>query len=279
VTGDPADGPVADGAPIIHPTAIIEDGAEIGAGARIGPYCTIGPHVRLGEAVELIGHVSLAGHTSIGAGTRIWPFASIGHQPQDLKFAGEISRLEIGAKNMIREHVTMNPGTEGGGLVTRIGDGNLFMVGVHVGHDCRIGSNIVFANNATLAGHVEIGDGAILGGLSAVHQHVRIGRLAILGGMAGLERDLIPFGSAIGNRAELGGLNIIGLRRHGFDREAIHGLRDAYRAIFRGEGSLVERAEKAARQWEGVAPVEEMTRFILGESARSFATPRAGGSQ
>lgn len=275
-----SDDPAAEGRATIHPTAIIEKGARIGAGVHIGPYCTIGPHVELGERVELIGHVSLAGHTSIGDGTRIWPFASIGHQPQDLKFAGEVSRLEIGRDNVIREHVTMNPGTAGGGLVTRIGDGNLFMVGVHIGHDCRVGSKIVFANNATLAGHVEVGDGAILGGLSAVHQFVRIGRLAILGGMAGLERDLIPFGSAIGNRAALGGLNVIGLRRNGFDRETIHAMREAYRAIFdEGQGTLLERAEDAARRWEGVTPVEEVTRFILADSARSFCTPRAGGGK
>ena len=260
----------------IHPTAIVDDGARLGANVRIGPYCTVGYHVELGDGVELVSHVAVTGHTRIGAATRIWPFASIGHRPQDLKYAGETSYLEIGSGNMIREHVTMSPGTAGGGLKTRVGDRGLFMVGAHVGHDCRIGSNVVMANNATLAGHVEIGDFAILGGLSAVHQHVRIGRHAIIGGMTGVDRDVIPFGSAIGNRAELGGLNITGLRRRGFDHQTIHALREAYRAIFFGEGSLAERAADAARRWEGVGPVQELAGFILADTARSFCTPRAG---
>lgn len=258
----------------IHPTAIVEDGARIGADVHIGAYCVVGSSVELGDGVELVSHVVVAGHTRIGPGTRVWPFASLGHRPQDLKFAGETSSLEIGANNMIREHVTMNPGTTGGGLVTRVGDGGLFMVGAHVGHDCRIGSNVIMANNATLAGHVEIGDNAILGGLSAVHQFVRVGPHAMVGGMTGVEKDVIPYGSVIGNRAELGGLNIVGLRRRGFDRAAIHALREAYRAVFRGEGSLGERAAAAAARWPDVAPVQEMTAFILADTARSFCTPR-----
>lgn len=259
----------------IHPTAIVEDGASIGAGVRVGPFCLVGPEVELGDGVELVSHVAVAGRTRIGQGTCVWPFASLGHRPQDLKFAGEASSLEIGARNMIREHVTMNPGTAGGGLVTRVGDGGLFMVGVHVGHDCQVGNNVILANNATLAGHVRIGDFAVLGGLSAVHQHVRIGAHAMVGGMSGVEKDVIPYGSVIGNRAELGGLNVIGLRRRGFDRETIHALREAYRAVFFGEGSLAERAAAAARRWEGVTPVQEMVGFILADTARSFCTPRA----
>ena len=259
----------------VHPTSIVEDGARIGADVRVGPFCTVGADVELGDGVELVSHVAVAGHTRIGAGTRVWPFASLGHRPQDLKFAGETSYLEIGAGNMIREHVTMSPGTTGGGLATRIGDGGLFMVGSHVGHDCRIGDNVIMANNATLAGHVELGDFAVLGGLSAVHQFVRIGAHAMVGGMTGVEKDVIPFGSVIGNRAELGGLNVVGLRRRGFDRAAIHALREAYRAVFRGEGSLAERAAAAARRWEAVAPVQEMTAFILADTSRSFCTPRA----
>ena len=259
----------------IHPTAIVEEGARIGANARIGPYCLVGPDVELGEAVELHSHVVVTGHTRIGPRTRIWPFASIGHRPQDLKFAGETSYLEIGADNMIREHVTMNPGTTGGGLTTRVGDGGLFMMSSHVGHDCKVGDKVIFANNATLAGHVEIGDFVLLGGLSAVHQFVRIGAHAIVGGMSGVEKDVIPFGAVIGNRAELGGLNLVGLRRRGFDRETVQALREAYRAVFFGEGSLAERAAAAARHWEGVGAVQEMTGFILADSARSFCTPRA----
>ena len=258
----------------IHPTAIVEDGARLGSGVRIGPYCVVGGQVELCDGVELVSHVAVAGHTRIGAGTTVWPFASLGHRPQDLKFAGETSSLEIGADNMIREHVTMNPGTTGGGLVTRVGDGGLFMVGAHVGHDCRIGNNVIMANNATLAGHVEIGDNVILGGLSAVHQFVRIGPHAMVGGMTGVEKDVIPYGSVIGNRAELGGLNIVGLRRRGFDRAAIHALREAYRAIFSGQGSLAERAAAAAARWPDIAPVQEMTAFILADTSRNFCTPR-----
>ena len=260
----------------IHPTAIIEDGARIGSDVRIGPYSLIGPDVELGPEVELFSHVVVTGHTRIGAGTRIWPFASIGHRPQDLKYAGETSYLEIGARNMIREHVTMNPGTTGGGLTTRVGDGGLFMMGAHVGHDCRLGNNVIMANNATLAGHVEIGDFAFLGGLCAVHQFVRIGAHAMIGGMSGVEKDVIPFGTVIGNRAELGGLNIVGLRRRGFDRETIHAIRDAYREIFYGPGSLHERATVAGQRHPDAAPVQEMVAFILADTSRNFCTPRDG---
>ena len=260
----------------IHPTAIVEDGAELGNGVRIGPFCTIGPEVKLGDGVELISHVAVAGKTDIGGGTRIWPFASIGHQPQDLKYAGEESWLHIGANNMIREHVTMNPGTTGGGLHTRVGDCGLFMMGSHVGHDCIVGDNVIMANNATLGGHVEIGDFAILGGLSAVHQFARIGPHAMVGGMSGVEKDVIPFGSVIGNRAHLAGLNLIGLKRRGFDRETIHAIRNAYGAIFTGDGSLAERAARAAEAHKGVAPVEELTAFILADTSRNFCTPRDG---
>ena len=258
----------------IHPTAIVEDGARLGADVRIGPYCVVGANVVLGDGVELVSHVAVAGHTTIGQGTRIWPFASIGHQPQDLKFAGETSYLEIGAGNMIREHVTMNPGTEGGGYYTRVGDGGLYMMGCHVGHDCQIGDKVIMANNATLAGHVEVDDFAFLGGLCAVHQRVRIGPHAMVGGMSGVEKDVIPYGSVIGNRADLGGLNLIGLKRRGFDRETIHALRGAYREIFYGEGSLHDRAAAAAEAHAGNPAVREMTDFILADSARSFCTPR-----
>jgi UDP-N-acetylglucosamine acyltransferase len=258
----------------VHPTAIIEEGARIGAGVRVGPYSLIGAEVELCDGVELVSHVVVTGHTRVGEGTRIWPFASIGHRPQDLKYAGETSYLEIGARNMIREHVTMNPGTTGGGLTTRVGDGGLFMMGAHVGHDCRLGDHVIMANNATLAGHVEIGDFAFLGGLCAVHQFVRIGAHAMVGGMTGVEKDVIPFGTVIGNRAELGGLNIVGLRRRGFDRETIHALRDAYRAIFYGDGALHERAAAARERYPDAAPVQEMVSFILADTSRSFCTPR-----
>ena len=261
-------------APQIHSTAIVEDGATLGAGVKIGPFCIVGPDVTLGDEVELISHVTVAGHTRIGARTRIWPFASVGHQPQDLKYAGEVSYLEIGEDNMIREHATLNPWTSGGGLHTRVGNKCLFMMGSHVGHDCLVGNGVILANNATLAGHVEIDDFVILGGLSAVQQFTRVGKHVMVGGMSGVENDVIPFGSVIGNRASLGGLNLIGLKRRGFDRQTIHSLREAYRALFFGDGTLTERAAMVSEKFAGVEPVEEMTGFILADPGRNFCTPR-----
>ena len=190
---------------VIHPTAIVEPGARLAERVSIGPYCVVGAEVELQDGVELISHVAVAGRTVVGAETRVFPFASIGHQPQDLKYQGEPSRLEIGRRNIIREHVTMNPGTTGGGMLTRVGDGCLFMVGAHVAHDCAVGDSVIMANNATLAGHVRIGDFAILGGLSAVHQYVRIGKHAMIGGVTGVERDVIPYGQVVGDRARLVG--------------------------------------------------------------------------
>jgi len=258
----------------VHPTAIVAEGAEIGPDVTIGPYCVVGSGVSLAEGVTLESHVAVAGLTSIGPRTRIWPFASVGHQPQDLKYAGEETRLEIGADCMIREHATANPGTAGGGGVTRIGDRCLMMMGSHVGHDCQLGDGVILVNNATLAGHVEVGDHAVLGGLSAVHQFVRIGAHAMVGGMSGVEKDVIPFGSAIGNRADLGGLNIVGLKRRGFDRDEIHALRAAYRTIFGGPGSLQERALKAGAEHGGSASVQQVVAFITADSSRHFCTPR-----
>lgn len=258
----------------IHPTAIVEAGAMLGEGVRIGPFCVVGGNVTLDSGVELISHVAVAGNTHIGQDTRVWPFASIGHQPQDLKFSGEQSYLSIGRKCMIREHVTINPGTTGGGLHTRVGDNCLLMVGSHVGHDCKLGRGVILANNATLAGHVEVGDHAFLGGLSAVHQFVRIGAQSMTGGMSGVEKDVIPFGTVIGNRADLGGLNVVGLKRRGFDREALRELRSAYKAIFYGPGTLPERAEAAAEKFAHSEPVRQITAFILAGSKRKFCTPR-----
>ena len=259
----------------VHPTALVEPRAALGEAVSIGPYCVVGAEAELGDGVTLLSHVVVAGRTRIGARTRVWPFASLGHDPQDLKYAGEASRLEIGPDCMIREHVTANPGTEGGGMVTSIGAGCLLMVGAHVGHDCRIGDSVIMANNATLGGHVRVGDFAVLGGLSAVHQFARIGAHAMVGGMCGVEKDVIPFGSVLGNRAELGGLNLVGLKRRGFVREDIHALRQAYRAIFHGEGSLADRATRAAAEWGEVGVVREVTDFILADTSRSFCTPRA----
>ncbi len=222
----------------IHKTAIVEDGAKIGAGAKIGPFCMVGPEVELGEGCELVSHVAVAGQTTIGARTRIFPFASIGHIPQDLKYRGEPSTLTIGSDCTLREGVTMNPGTEGGGLKTVIGDRCAFLANSHVGHDTKVGNDVILSNNVMLAGHVTVGDFVIFGGGAAVIQFARVGSHAFVGGLTGLENDLIPYGMAMGNRAHLAGLNIIGLRRRGFTREQIHEIRRAYRLLFADEGTL-----------------------------------------
>jgi len=259
----------------IHPGSVISPGARLGNNITVGPFCTIGPNVQLSDDVVLVSHVSIGGRTSLGSGTRVFPFASIGMEPQDLKYHGEQSELIIGQNNVIREHVTMNPGTEGGGLVTRIGDNCLFMVGAHVAHDCQISDHVILVNNATLAGHVEIGDWAIVGGLSAVHQFVRIGRHAMIGGMTGVENDVIPYGSVIGNRARLSGLNIVGLRRRDFSRDEIHDLRKAYRLIFAHEGTLAERLEDVAEDFANNEPVMEIVSFIKQQSSRAICQPGA----
>jgi UDP-N-acetylglucosamine acyltransferase len=258
----------------IHPTAVIEPGARLAESARIGPYCVIGSEVELQDGVELVSHVAVAGRTVVGADTRIFPFASIGHQPQDLKYQGEKSRLEIGRRNIVREHVTMNPGTSGGGMLTKVGDGCLFMVGAHVAHDCRLGDHVIMANNATLAGHVVIGDYAILGGLSAVHQFVRIGKHAMIGGVTGVERDVIPYGQVVGDRARLAGLNIVGLQRRGFSREQVQALRTAYQMLFGEAGTLVERVDEVARQFIDVEPVRDIVEFIRADSQRGLCRPQ-----
>ena len=256
-----------------HPTAIVEDGARIGDNVTIGPYCVVGPEVELDAGVTLLSHVVVNGRTSVGANTRIFPFASIGLPPQDLKYKGEASRLEIGCNNIIREQVTMNPGTEGGGMVTRIGNNCLFMVGSHVAHDCQIGDHVILVNNATMGGHVEVGEWAILGGLSAVHQFVRVGRHAMVGGMSGVENDIIPYGSAMGNRARLSGLNVVGLKRRGFSREVIHALRNAYRLLFAPEGTMTERLNDVAELMPEIEPVMEIVQFIRADSSRSICQP------
>lgn len=263
--------------PQIHPTAIIENGAKLGAEVRIGPYCVVGSEVELGDKVELVSHVAVAGITSIGAETRIFPFASIGHQPQDLKYKGEPSRLVIGKRNLIREGVTMNPGTEGGGMLTQVGDGCLFMAGAHVAHDCRVGDNVIMANNATLAGHIDVGDFAFVGGLAAVHQFCRIGKHAMIGGMSGVEQDVIPYGMVTGNRAHLSGLNLVGLKRRGFDREQIHKLRAAYRLLFADEGTLAERLEDVAQLFADLEVVQDVVDFVRNASSRGICLPLPDG--
>jgi UDP-N-acetylglucosamine acyltransferase len=257
----------------IHPTAIVGSGARLGAGVRIGPFCTVGDDVVLGDNVELISHAVVTGRTTIGAQTRIYPFASIGHQPQDLKFHGEESYLEIGERNTIRESVTINPGTEGGGLYTRIGNDCLLMACSHVAHDCQVGNNVVLANYVGLAGHSIVGDHVGFGGICAVRQFVRIGHHAFIGAQSMIDADVIPYGLAVGNRARLGGLNLVGLKRRGFDREAIHSLRAAYRMIFSEEGTLRERVEDAAEMFKDKPLVQDVVNFITAED-RPLVQPR-----
>lgn len=262
--------------PGIHPTAIIEQGAKLGAGVKIGPFCVVGPEVALGEGVELVSHVVVAGTTAIGPRTRIFPFASIGHQPQDLKFHGEPCTLSVGADCIIREGVTMNPGTEGGGSQTVVGDRCAFLANSHVGHDCHVGNNVVFSNNVMLAGHCHVGDFAIIGGGAAVIQFARVGPHAFVGGMSGLENDLIPYGMALGNRAYLSGLNIVGLQRRGFSRNDIHDLRRAYRLLFAAEGTLMERLDDVAQEFSTHPIVQEIVAFIRQGGKRSLCTPKNG---
>jgi UDP-N-acetylglucosamine acyltransferase len=258
----------------IHPQAIVDPAARIGSSVVIGPFCVVGPDVVLEDGVRLHSHVVVEGRTRIGPGTQIFPFASIGHAPQDLKYHGEPSELIIGANNRIREHVTMNPGTEGGGMVTKVGDNCLFMMASHVAHDCIVGNNVILANNATLGGHVRVGDHAILGGLSAVHQFVRIGAHAMIGGMSGVEQDVIPFGLVMGERARLNGLNLVGLQRRGFDKEAIRTLRAAYKALFAADGTLAERIEQVGEEFGDQPVVGDILSFIRAEASRPICQPR-----
>jgi UDP-N-acetylglucosamine acyltransferase len=258
----------------IHPRAAIDPAAQLGAGVEVGPYSVIGPQVILHDSVKIQSHVVISGETEIGEGTEVFPFAALGGIPQDKKYKGERSRLAIGKRNVIREHVTMNGGTEGGGHLTQVGDGGLFMAGSHVAHDCRIGDNVILANHVTLAGHVTVEDFAILGGLSAVHQWARIGAYAFIGGMSGVENDVIPFGMALGNRAHLAGLNIVGLKRAGFEREQIHTLRKAYRLLFSAEGTLMERLDDVEKMFEAEAAVQRIVSFIRAQSDRAFCVPR-----
>lgn len=261
----------------IHPSAIVEPGAKIGAGSEIGPFCLVGPDAVLGQGVRLLSHVVIAGRTTIGDRTRVFPFASLGHEPQDLKFQGEPVSLTIGSDCTIREGVTMNPGTGGGGSITSVGDRCTFLANAHVAHDCRIGNNVIFSNGVLVAGHCTVGDHVIIGGGAGVHQFCRIGHHAFIGGLAGVENDIIPYGMALGNRAGLAGLNVIGMKRQQFSREQIQVLRHAYRLLFSNEGTLAERlvdieAEKVASD----ANVREIIAFIKAPSERSLCLPRSG---
>ncbi|MBB3710857.1 UDP-N-acetylglucosamine acyltransferase [Limimaricola variabilis] len=256
----------------IHPSAVIEDGARIGDDCRIGPFCHIGPQVVLESGVELKSHVVVTGDTVIGADTLVFPFAVIGEIPQDLKFGGEHTRLRIGARNRIREHVTINTGTAGGGGETRVGDDCLLMAGCHVAHDVMVGDRVILVNHAAVAGHCVIGDDVIVGGLCGIHQWVRIGRGAIIGAVTMVTNDVIPFGLVQGPRGRLDGLNLVGLKRRGTSREEIGALRAAFRALKEGEGTFHERAAGLG----GVESelVRELSDFVSAASDRQFLTPQ-----
>jgi UDP-N-acetylglucosamine acyltransferase len=256
----------------IHDKAHVESGAEIGAGCVIGPFAMVGGSVRLAERVEVKNHAVITGCTDIGDDTVVFPFAVLGEIPQDLKFSGEKTQLIIGKRNRIREHATMNTGTDGGGGVTRLGDDCLIMAGAHVAHDCQIGNRVILVNNAALAGHCILEDDVIVGGLSGVHQFVRIGHGAIIGAVTMVTADVIPHGLVQGPRGALDGLNLVGLKRRGVDKTEIAALRDLYAKL--GEGNFRESARKCAEGNDDGPLVREVLEFILGPSDRSFLTPR-----
>lgn len=259
----------------IHTTAIIGDNVTLADNVQIGAYCVLEGTISIGAGTRLISHVTVGGITKIGANCTIYPFTSLGHAPQDLKYAGEPSELTIGDNVVIREHVTMNPGTKTGAMITRVGNNCLFMVGSHVAHDCVVGNHVILANNATLAGHVEVGDHAIIGGLAAIHQFVRIGEHAIVGGMSGVEHDVIPYGSVMGERANLAGLNLVGLKRRGFDRESIHSLRNAYKMLFEDpNGTLAQRSDQTEKSFGHIAEVQQMLNFVKDKGSRSICVPK-----
>ncbi len=256
----------------IHPSAVVEEGARIGEGVVIGPFCHIGPEVVLHDRVELKSHVVVTGATEIGEETAVFSFAVIGEIPQDLKFKGEKTRLVIGKRNRIREHVTMNTGTEGGGGVTRVGDDGLFMAGCHVAHDVQVGDRVIIVNNAALAGHCVIEDDVIIGGLSGVHQWVRIGRGAIIGAVTMVTNDVIPYGLVQAPRGKLDGLNLVGLKRRGVKRDDITALRAAFQMLAQGEGAFQDRARRLGDETSSQY-VKEIVAFILGDSDRTVRTP------
>ena len=261
----------------IHPNAVIEDGARIAKNCAIGPFCVVGAGVQLGENTVLKSHVVITGNTQIGKDCTIYPFASIGHAPQDLKYKGEDNSLIIGDKNRIREHVTISPGTAAGGGITRIGNDNLLMVGCHIGHDCQIGNRIVFANNAIFGGHCVIEDEVIIGGQSAVHQFCRIGKGAIIGGFTGVDADILPYSMAVGERAHLQGLNLIGLKRRGVNNADIRQMMGALDGIFWGNFSVKDNVqnEKNRVETKDNTMVQEMLDFILADSKRPLTIPKS----
>ncbi|MGQ0565088.1 MAG: acyl-ACP--UDP-N-acetylglucosamine O-acyltransferase [Gemmobacter sp.] len=262
-----------DATAVIHPAALIEPGAVIGAGCWVGPFAVIGPEVTLGPGVTVKSHAVVTGWTDVGEGSTIFPFATVGEVPQDLKFAGERTRLTVGARCRIREGATLNTGTAGGGGVTRVGDDCLIMTGAHVGHDAQVGHRVILVNHVAIAGHCHLGDDVIVGGLSGVHQFVRIGRGAIIGAVTMVANDVIPFGLVQAPRGELDGLNLVGLKRRGVERAEIAALRAAYQMLAQGEGTFLDRARRLSDGTDS-PHVREVIDFILQDSDRSFLTPK-----
>ncbi len=261
------------GTALVHPSAFVEEGAEIGPECFVGPFCMVGAEVVLHRGVTLKSHAVVTGWTEIGEETVVFPFATVGEIPQDLKFRGERTRLVVGARCRIREGATLNTGTEGGGGVTRVGNDCLLMTGAHVGHDAVLGDRVILANQVAIAGHCQIGDDVIIGGLSGIHQFVRIGRGAIIGAVTMVTNDVLPYGLVQGPRGVLDGLNLVGLKRRGVERSDITAMRAAFQMLAQGEGSFLDRARKLSDETES-AYVREMTEFVLSASDRSFLTPK-----
>ena len=257
---------------MIHKTAIVDPKAKISTNVNIGPYSIIGPNVEIGEDTDINSHVSIAGYTKIGKKNKIYPFSSIGNNPQDLKYNGEKSYLEIGDSNTVREYVSINPGTDGGGGLTKIGNNCLFMVSSHVAHDCVIGDNVVAVNNVAIGGHVQVDDNAIIGGNSAIHQYIRIGKFAMIGGICAVIRDVIPYGLVHGNRSVLQGINLIGLRRKNIPNQEIALLSKAYKEIFKSE-NLSENLKNLSEEFKENDLVKEILKFIQKDKKRPICTP------
>ncbi|CAN7347214.1 acyl-ACP--UDP-N-acetylglucosamine O-acyltransferase [Rhizobium leguminosarum] len=260
----------------IHPMAVVEDGATIGEGVKIGPFCHVGSHVILHANVELLSHAVVTGRTVIGKGTRIFPMAVVGGDPQSVHHGGEETTLTVGANCTIREGVTMNTGTADFGGQTIVGDNNLFLANSHVAHDCRVGNHVIMSNNVMLAGHVVIEDRVILGGGSAVHQFTRVGRQAFVGGLSAVSYDVIPYGMLNGNPGLLSGLNVVGMTRAGVDRAVIHRVRRAYKSIFEGTGSVRENAAAVREEYADCEPVVHILDFIAADSDRALSSPTRG---
>lgn len=260
---------------MIHSTAIVSPKAKIGENVKIGPYAVIDDEVTIADSVEIMSHACISGNTAVGKGTKIFPFATIGYPPQDLKFQGEKSKLIIGENNVIREYVTMHLGTKGGLMETRVGNGNLFMVGVHIAHDCVVGNNVIMGNNVTLGGHVVIQNNVIIGGMSAIHQFVRVGQHAVIGGMSGVERDVIPFGAVKGERASLYDLNLIGMQRMDMDHRNILMMKKLYELIFSKSGTLHDNLQRAKdSEFSQTEAAQSIIEFMTQDTQRSFCIPK-----